>query len=43
VFYKQRFVLVRTFQCLIIQRNKMEVKVLGSFGVNFSKYTFTDS
>jgi len=43
VFYKQKLVLVRKFQCLVSQRNKMEVKVLVSFVVNCSKNTLTDS
>jgi len=43
VFYKQKLVLVRKFQCLVSQRNKMELKVLGNIVVNCSKYTLTDS
>jgi hypothetical protein len=43
VFYKQKLMLVRKFQCLVSQRNEMEVKVLGNFVVNCSKYALTDS
>lgn len=35
--------LVRKFQRLVSQRNEMEVKVLGNFVVNCSKYALTDS